>query len=479
LAKCKSEEISRRDFLEVSIGAAVVAGIGCSSGNDAKGQDSSSSGGASATAGGASGKGGAGATNSSAAPTENGGAATSNGGAATSSGGASSIEKGGAAAGGDAAAGGSEVSSATGGKSTAGGKSGSSAAGGTTTNGGRTSNGPGTGGNPATGGRIGTTGAGGTTTAGGKTGTTGTGGTTAAGGSSANVAGSPATGGVAGGGSGGTPLVALVRGTDWVQATMDAIALVGGLPDLSGKTVLLKPNIISSSADATTNKDVIHGVIKAVKAKNAGTIIVADSAWGSPRDVLAFMASLGIADICDAEGASMVDLQNTPHPTRNGTDFSDVVYNADFVINMPVCKSHSVAKFTLALKNWYGCTENGRPHASAWDAPAKLRQIKQEGFVVLDATKTMITGGPSSGTMVQSKIVVASKDAIAVDVTGLCIHKYSGGTLISSKGDAWKLPQIKSALALGLPGWLSSAQEFSYAQQGVTEHADIMALRGV
>jgi uncharacterized protein (DUF362 family) len=259
---------------------------------------------------------------------------------------------------------------------------------------------------------------------------------------------------------------------------MDAIDMAGGLPDLSGKTVLLKPNIISSSENATTNKDVIHGVIKAVKAKNASKIIVAESGWGSGKDVLASMTSLGIAKICTDEGVTTMDLAKQPHTSRSGVDFSDDVFNAGYVINIPVAKSHSMAKFTMALKNWYGCTENGRDHGNTWAAPGKLHQIKQENFVVLDATKTMITGGPDAGTMAQSKIVVASKDAIALDVTGLCIHKYNGGTVISAKGDAWKIHQIKTAMALALPGWLSSPAAFSYVQKGVTEHAEIMALVG-
>ncbi|HEY5958229.1 MAG TPA: DUF362 domain-containing protein [Polyangiaceae bacterium] len=449
MAKRKTEEISRRNFIGVSIGAAVAAGIGCASDDKSQQQGTTEQGGTSGTSA------------SGGASTANGGQNTANGGANTSTG---------------------STSPSTGGNAT----------GGTTTNvGGSTTSGTSTGvGGASTGGATGSKGG---ANAGGATGTTrtsaaaggqGNGGTNASGASSGGksgttvTGGSPATGGAGGSSSGSTGLVALVRGTDWVQATIDAITMAGGLPDLSGKTVLLKPNIISSSANATTSKDVILGVIKAVKAKNATKIIVAESGWGSGKDVMASMSSLGIAKICTDEGVTAMDLAKAAHTTRSGVDFSDDVYNAGYVINIPVAKSHGMAKFTMALKNWYGCTENGRSHGNTWDAPGKLHQIKQEGFVVLDATKTMIDGGPDAGTMVQSKIVVASKDAIALDVTGLCIHKYSGGTVISAKGDAWKIHQIKTAMALGLPGWLSSPQAFTYVQQGVTEHAEIMALVG-
>jgi uncharacterized protein (DUF362 family) len=77
--------------------------------------------------------------------------------------------------------------------------------------------------------------------------------------------------------------------------------------------------------------------------------------------------------------------------------------------------------------------------------------------------------------MVQSKIVVASKDAIAADVTGLWILKYSGSSVIATQAEAWtKYGQIKRALALKIPGWLAASTQFAYVSQGVTEAATIM-----
>jgi len=131
----------------------------------------------------------------------------------------------------------------------------------------------------------------------------------------------------------------------------------------------------------------------------------------------------------------------------------------------------------MALKLWYGNVPGaGRLHPSAatFNAPPELHLIKKADFTVLDATKAMTTGGPDSGTMVQSKIVVASKDAIAADVTGLWILKYSGSSVIANQAGAWTTGQIKRALALKIPGWLAASANFTYVAQGVTEAATIM-----
>ena len=383
-------DISRRDFIGVSIGAAaVVTGIGCGSSNSGGQQQSG--------AGGQPGGGGA----------------------------------------------------STGGKGT-----------GTTANGGAA-----TGGTP--------TGAGGAATGG--TGTKATGGA--------------ATGGVGTGGAsstGATALVSMVRGTDWVQATQDAIAAAGGLPDLSGKTVMLRVNAISSSANSTTSPDVIKGVILAVKAKGATNITVGEDGWNTGGNTLGAMQTLGITAVCTATGATPMDLSKQTYTTRtnanalsypNGVSFSDPVYNADYVIAIPICKTHSQSRYTMAFKLWYGNVPSaGRLHptAASFTAPAELYLIKKADFVVLDATKCMTTGGPDSGTMAQSKIVVASKDAVAADVTGLCILKYNGSTVIATQADAWTINQVARALALKFPGWLAAKTNFPYVSQGVTEAATIM-----
>ncbi len=451
MSKSEPEDFSRRSF--IGIGAAVVAGMAVGCGSD-KGNNGTPSG-----TGGA-GMGGSGADTGGASAAPNGGAGTGGASAAT---GGTSAANGGAPTGGTSATAANTAgnSAATGGAGTGG-----TAAG---------AGGAATGGAPAAGGKTQTGGA-----------STASSGGAATGGTKANSGGA-ATGGAATGGASSTgalPLVSLVRGTDWVQATQDAIALVGGLPDLTGKKVMLRPNVISSHADYTTSKDVIRGVIRAVKAKGATDITVAEDGWNTGGDTIGAMRTLGIVDVCTAEGATPMDLAKQSYTTRtnsnasaypNGIDFSDPVYNADYVIAIPVCKTHSMScGFTMALKLWYGNTKNGRSHGNTWTAPAELHLFRKADFTVLDATKTTISDGPDSGTVIQSKIVVASKDAIAADVTGLFIEKYSGSEIIGDRSEAWTLNVIKRALALKFPGWLTAAQQFPYAQQGVTEAATIM-----
>lgn len=465
MAKDKPEEITRRNFIGVAIGSALVAGIGCSDTTPAGSEGGASGGATGKTSSGE--QGGETAANS---KTQTGGATSAN--TKTGNGGGSTVktsatsEQGGEPSQTGGASG--AEGGASSGKNTAKGGStegGSSAQGGASGKGGRSS---GKGGSSATGGATNnsTTGQGGSS---------GKGGSTASGGTSSSSSSTAA---------GGTPLVAMVRGTDWAQATEDAIEKIGGLPDLTGKTVVIRPNVIDSKPDGTTNAEVIRGVIRAVKKKGATQILVAEDGFGGA--VIGFMDTLGIGAVCKEEGATATELKNSPSTNAKpaqaaawsaGIDFYNTVKNADYVINVPKCKTHGLATISMALKAWFGSIK--RPsstelHSSVQAKAAEAHLVRQEDLVVLDATRCMTTGGPSSGTMKDSKIVVASKDAIAADVTGVAIIRYNGGL---TSNPPWDIGQIKRALALKFPGWLSAKADFPYEAVGISEHAEIMAKR--
>jgi len=452
--------ISRRDFVGVSIGAVVIAGVGCGSSDNKQT--------------GAGGQPGAGGNSTNGTGSSTGGAGSSAGGAGSSTGGAgiggANTGAGGAATGG--------ANTGAGGAATGGANTG---AGGAATGG--KSNGAG---GAATGGKS--SGAGGAATGGSsaaKGGASATGGANPTGGTTA-AGGAVATGGTSAAGTDGTPLVALVRDTDVATATMAAIAKIG-LPDLKGKKVIIRPNEIEGKLDGTTNPEVIRGIIRAIKAASSGaptSIVVAEDAF-SGNGAIANMQTNGVAKVCtDEGGATTMDLSGTATTNRkptnaaawtNGIDFYNTVYDADYVINAPRCKTHGIANFSMALKAWFGSLK--RPsdlHTGIMNRAPEAHLARKEDLVVLDASRCMISGGPTAGgTMKDSNVIVASKDAIAADVTGIAIIRYNGGTLAAP----WTQAQIKRALAIAVPGWLTAQTDFTYWSSGVTEIADIMAKR--
>jgi uncharacterized protein (DUF362 family) len=479
VAKRKSEGITRRSFLGVSVGAAVVAGVGCGTSDKNSQQNSAGQPGSGGT-----GMNGGASTSSGGASTSVGGAGT-NGGTGTSAGG-TTAENGGASTGGTTAENGG---ASTGGTTAANG--GASTGGATKANGGTSAGG-------ATKASGGTSAKASASTA--KGGATATGGTTSMGGS-VSSGGTSNAAGTSGTSPTGSKLVGIVRNTDLVKATKDAIAAAGGLPNLTGRTVLIKPNLVGSTASpCTPNPEVVRGVIQAVKAAGATKILIGDSpASGTAVSV---MASVGIHAVNQAEGGvTEVNFTTTtlvPQPTGAAKWTSGInVYkdllddgtgNKPYIINMGVCKHHGTAVWSMAMKNWYGIVPSAdRKHVNNGMATqpqiAEIHLAVKEDFVILDATKSYITQGPTSGTVASPGIVVASADAVAAEATGLAILRQyrSAGGIAKDDIENMKIFNTDAktlmgrALTLG-NGWITSRAQYTYSASGLgADEATIIA----
>ncbi len=325
------------------------------------------------------------------------------------------------------------------------------------------------------------------------------GGNAALGGSSAN-----ATGGAGGSSStsAGNALVSLVRdpNNNVEQAVRDAVQMVGGLPDLTGKTVLLKPNLNSGDPiPYSTGPAVMSAVIKMVQEKGAARIIVGDRS--NPNyDTLSAMTKSGIAAIISTLSGQGIPVEamnlNTQttvalkpagatHWSNGFTTYKLLTDGTvDYIINCCCCKNHTLANYTMAMKAWMGIiVQNDRStaHSDLGNRLPELHLGVKEHFTIMDATKLCLTNGPEpTGKNVvvnDSNIVVASKDSVANDITGLCILKHYLATTNTSNTQLapslWAQAQIVRALALG-NGWISAKSQYSYQSKGISEIQTMM-----
>lgn len=451
MAKDKPEELSRRNFIGLALGSALVAGIGC--GNDSSPGQSGAGGTGSASGG------NPGTDTKETEPTEGGSSSTTKTGKGGST--ASTTGKNTSSSGGNT----SSESSTAGGANPSGGSSSSSKSSG---NGGSSS-----------GSSSKSSGNGGSSS-------TATGGNTSAQGGTT--------------GSGETPYVAMIRDSDAIAATMAAIAAAGGFPDLTGKVVFIKANLIDPAPPGCVSPDVIRGIIRAVKKNGTPSeIYVGDDAFTGKLSSVAGDSGNKMASAVAAEGATLQDLDGadtspslpsgaTASSWGSGIPVYKALLDADYVINAAVCKTHGVTNFSMALKNWYGAQSNTshshQQFALMCNIMSEIHLALREDFVVLDATKCLLKGGPNVGSSPTASpgIVIATTDPIAADVTGLCILKHylqttgTANTKISGTS-VWDQQMIKYALTLTGLKWLTSKQNFTYSAVGIDEAATIMGYR--
>jgi uncharacterized protein (DUF362 family) len=134
--------------------------------------------------------------------------------------------------------------------------------------------------------------------------------------------------------------------------------------DLSGRTVLLKPNLVESipGAEVNTNPRLVGAAATALLALGAKSVVVAEGP-GHQRDTQLVLEETGLAVELRERRIGFVDLNRDEIVKRplatalTGLDhlwLPRTVLATDFVVSMPKVKTHHWAGVTLSMKNLFG-----------------------------------------------------------------------------------------------------------------------------
>ena len=160
----------------------------------------------------------------------------------------------------------------------------------------------------------------------------------------------------------GQSLVGIARHESTEEAVRQAIALTSGLGFISpGDTVLLKPNVNSGDPyPYSTNPQVVAAVIKLAFEHKAARVIVADKSNPMFLPTVDAMDRAGIYQAAIDNGAEAMDLDVNGYTLINpkgavnwpgGFRVPTLLKQVDHVINLPACKDHLQANYTMSLKN--------------------------------------------------------------------------------------------------------------------------------
>jgi uncharacterized protein (DUF362 family) len=166
----------------------------------------------------------------------------------------------------------------------------------------------------------------------------------------------------------------------------------------------------------------------------------------------------------------------------NGYRVPALLEEVHHVINLACVKTHFLARYTMAMKNFIGVidAESRRYYhrirtEQGYDAFAALMAEMSLAFRpalhILDATAAFVDGGPSSGKVVHPRLVIASRDLLATDVTGLAVLRHHGTNRDIQDLSPWTQPKIRHGIALGLGA--ASAADIDVRADGIQELADL------
>ncbi len=270
--------------------------------------------------------------------------------------------------------------------------------------------------------------------------------------------------------SAGHALIAATCDPDPGAGVRRVVNLLGGLTpvDVAGQRVVIKPNANSGMpAPASTSPEVLEAVIRLLQEHDAREIIVGEMSGPPWYDTAREMRRNGLLDVIERTGARFVDFKDDAWVTVPLGDRSEqfatasiprTLYEADRLIGLPTIKTHFLAGYSMSIKLWFGGVHPRNRVATHLSRHrdrilADLNLPFWPDLLILDGSRSLISGGPKKGDVVRTDLFFASGDRIGLDLCGLSVLKgFEKWPAVADLG-VWEQPQIQRAaeLELGAP----------------------------
>ncbi|NIS62153.1 MAG: DUF362 domain-containing protein [Proteobacteria bacterium] len=249
--------------------------------------------------------------------------------------------------------------------------------------------------------------------------------------------------------------MSIVVGQDRMETVARALKAIGGIEVFieRGDRVLLKVNAAFATPpilSATTNPQLVAEVARLCFKAGASSVVVTDNPINDPASCFSLT---GIAQAAESVGARVL-------LPREGFFEPTTVPGATLIVKWPLLyapfkdinkvigiapvKDHHRSGASMAMKNWYGLLGGRRNilHQDIHNTIKELAMMVTPTLVILDGTTTMMSNGPTGGSLTdlkQTNTMIVSTDQVAADAFG--------ATLLGK--NLAQLPYISKAEASG------------------------------
>lgn len=226
----------------------------------------------------------------------------------------------------------------------------------------------------------------------------------------------------------------IATGEDRVKTVNLALKALGGIEAFvkPGDRVLLKVNAAFATPAvlcATTHPELVSEVVRLCIQAGAASVTVTDNPINDPESCFALT---GIGEAARSAGARLVLPRQTYfRPTtvsggihvRNWPLLYEPFKSVNKVIGIAPVKDHHRSGASMSLKNWYGLL-GGRRNIFHQDIHRLIQELAlmiKPTMVILDGTFSMLTNGPTGGSLgdlKQTNTLIVSTDQVAADAFG-------------------------------------------------------------
>jgi uncharacterized protein (DUF362 family) len=213
------------------------------------------------------------------------------------------------------------------------------------------------------------------------------------------------------------------------ELVIEVFEAAGGMSQFvsKGDVVVIKPNISWARPPhlaATTNPEVLQGVIELCQEAGAAKVRIADNTIDDSAFCFRVTGAEAVAKKTGAEliyptSSLMRDMNLRGHRLDVWPVYVPLV-EADKVINLPVAKHHILSSLTLGMKSWIGAVggRRGSLHSDIHQNIVDLAQFFKPTITLIDATRIMIRNGPFGGStsdVAEKNTLILSDDQVAAD----------------------------------------------------------------
>ncbi len=253
--------------------------------------------------------------------------------------------------------------------------------------------------------------------------------------------------------------VSLFACPDYNPGNLDEVvekaAEYAGFPDIRGKRILVKPNLLKGAAAdsaVTTHPEFVAAVLRFLWKRGASRIAVGDSP-GFQSALSAAKAS-GIHEAVIQCGAEWVDFLPGRQRQAPGASLvksfalASAIDDCDLLVNLPKLKTHRLMNYTGAIKNLFGLVPGLGKSGMHLRFPDKakfgsmlvdLSLAAGNCFTFMDGIVAMEGEGPGDGDPYNLGLILASADLAALDWTAAICIGY----------DPERIPYLVDALSRG------------------------------
>jgi uncharacterized protein (DUF362 family) len=245
-------------------------------------------------------------------------------------------------------------------------------------------------------------------------------------------------------------LVSIVRYKQPLESVRKAVALCRGLDHLPHKArVFIKPNIVLWTRETNfpkygviTTSRIVEDIVVLLKEHGVDDILIGEgTVLSNPKafdDQEHAFETLGYGILKKRYGVRLINIWKRPFKKVDlgkGVilKFNADILESDFVVDLPVLKTHSMTIVSLGIKNLKGMIDipsrkkchNTDPQKGLHFMVARLADRMPPMFTLVDGIYTAERGPNIDGTMHRRNLLVASADVLSADMVGACVLGHS------------------------------------------------------